>query len=73
MLTRDQAMTLVEKSRLPEGKTCGDCIHFHVNCEWLFVSDKGPKRHTDDICYFLPSRFNVPVEVVSLAAYRKPR
>lgn len=40
-----------EDMKLPEGKTCGDCIHFE-RCVMLFGCPK-----TNDHCDWSPSRF----------------
>ena len=38
---------------LPDGKTCGDCVHFERTCTWLLSRDG-----EDTECDWLPIRFS---------------
>lgn len=45
-------------ARLPEGKTCADCVHWTRTCSWLIC-----RIGTETTCDYIPSRYR-PLPVV---------
>lgn len=70
---RNRARAGIAASKLPDGKTCGECCNYLTHCKMVFQSNRGPLDPNMNICAYTPSKFDDPLYIEGRLAWRFKR